>query len=97
MNLTKNTSVPALERTIGEWRTWKTEAYCENLTEHKNTLRWYYTDQAKCFTNQGSKLRRERCLSLLQNAQNGFGIRPVAYSTGTGDIFTDGRGTGVWC
>lgn len=95
MNLTKNTSVPALERPIGECCTWETEAYCENLTEHKNTLHWYYTDQAKDFTNRGSKPGKERDLSLLQNVRNGFGIRQVSYSTGTGDTSGDCRGTGV--
>jgi len=97
MNLTKKTRVSALERPIGECCTWETEAYCENLTEHKNTLHWYYTDQAKGFTNRGSKPVRERGLSLLQDVQNGFGIHPVSYSNGTRDTFADGRGTEVWC
>ena len=97
MNLTKNTSVPALKRPIGECWTWKTEAYCENLTEHKNTFQWHYTDQAKGFTNRGSKPGTERGLSLLPGAQNGYGIHPVSYSTGNGDTFAEGRGAGVWC
>jgi len=92
MNLTRNTSVPALERPIGECCTWKTEAYCESHGTQE-----YITLILKCFTNQGSKPRRERGLSLLQNVQNGFGTHPVSYSTGTGDTFADGRGTGVWC
>jgi hypothetical protein len=43
----------------------------------------------------GLETTKIRDISLLPNVQNGSGINPVSYSTGTGDTFADGRGTGV--